>query len=125
VARVDPIRVMVVDDHEMVRAGLALLVEATSDFELVGVAANGQEAVALCETVQPDVILMDLVMPVMNGVEATIHIRQRYPDIEIIAISYAADSELAHRVLQAGARACYFKDVSADIIIEAIRAAVT
>jgi DNA-binding NarL/FixJ family response regulator len=64
-------------------------------------------------------------MPVMNGVEATIHIRQRYPDIEIIAISYAADSELAHRVLQAGARACYFKDVSADIIIEAIRAAVT
>ena len=122
--RTRPTRVMVVDDHEMVRQGLALFVDATGDLELVGEAENGQEAVALCETVQPDVILMDLVMPIMNGVEATILIRQRFPHIEIIALTYASDSELAHRVLQAGARACYFKDVSIDVLAEAIRAAV-
>jgi two-component system, NarL family, response regulator LiaR len=123
-ARTTPIRVLIADDHEMVRDSLALFIEITDDMELVGVAENGEDAVALCDQHRPDVILMDLVMPVMNGVDATAIIKKFYPQIQVIGLTRPGDSELAHRVLQAGACECLFKDVGVDILTDAIRAAV-
>ena len=82
-----PIRVMIVDDHTMVRTGLAAFIEVKPDLELVGEAKNGQEALRVCEQVQPDVILMDLVMPRMDGIAATRVIRERWPEVQVIALT--------------------------------------
>ena len=82
-----PIRVLVVDDHAMVRRGLAAFLKAKPDLELVGEACNGGEAITLCEQLQPDIVLMDLVMPEMNGVAATRTIRSRWPAVQVIALT--------------------------------------
>ena len=122
-SRSNPIRVMVVDDHGMVRRGLVAYLEEEPDLELVGEAADGEEAVQLCEQLLPDVILMDLVMPELGGVDATRSIRKRWPQVQVIALTSFQDKELVQEVLQAGAISYLLKNVSGSNLVEAIRAA--
>ena len=118
-----PIRVLIVDDHSMVRAGLATFIRVKADLDLVGEGRNGRDALRLCEQLQPDVVLMDLVMPRMDGLEATRAIRERWPHIQIIALTSFKEKERVHKALQAGAIGYLLKDVSVDELAEAIRAA--
>jgi len=118
-----PIRVMIVDDHSMVRRGLATFLRVKADLELVGEASNGRQAVDLCEQACPDVILMDLVMPGMDGTTATRLIRQQWPEVQVIALTSFQEKELVREVLQAGAVSYLLKNVSADELAKAIRAA--
>ena len=118
-----PIRVLVVDEHDMVRRGLAAFLRAKADLELVGEARDGLEALEVCEQVQPDVILMDLVMPRMNGVDATRAILERWPQVQVIALTSFGERELVQKALQAGAISYLLKNVSVDDLAEAIRAA--
>ena len=118
-----PIRVMIVDDHGMVRRGLATMLRVKPDLELVGEASNGKEAMALCERVQPDVILMDLVMPKLGGAAATKAIRERWPRVQVIALTSFQDQELVREALHAGAIGYLLKNVSADDLSAAIREA--
>jgi NarL family two-component system response regulator LiaR len=117
------IRVLLVDDHAVVRSGLSAFMKAYDDLELVGEAANGERAVALCQKVQPDVVLMDLVMPGMDGATATKKIRDQWPQIQIIALSSFEEQELVHDALQAGAIGYLIKNISADKLANAIRSA--
>jgi two-component system, NarL family, response regulator LiaR len=119
----DRIRVMIVDDHAMVRKGLATFLKVTQDLELVGEASNGEEALRLCEKARPDVILMDLMMPKMDGTEATQAILKRWPQVQIIALTSFQERELVQKALQAGAISYLLKNVSFDDLIEAVRAA--
>jgi NarL family two-component system response regulator LiaR len=119
----NPIRVMVVDDHDMVRRGLAAFLQIKADLELVAEASNGQEAVDVCERVQPDVVLMDLVMPEMDGTVATRVIRERWPQVQVIALTSFQERKLVRGALQAGAISYLLKNVSVDDLTEAIRAA--
>ena len=115
------IRVMLVDDHNVVRSGLATFLKAYEDLELVGEAKNGLEAINLCRLKKPDVILMDLIMPEMDGIEATSAILQDYPDIKIIAMTSFDEEELVQGVLAAGAISYLLKNVSSDELAKAIR----
>lgn len=118
-----PIRVFIVDDHAMVRRGLAAFLRAKPDLQLVGEASDGAEAITLCERLQPDIVLMDLVMPETNGIEATRAIRGRWPAIHVIALTSFDDKELVREALAAGALSYLLKNVSAEDLAEAIRAA--
>ncbi len=118
-----PIRVLLVDDHAVVRSGLSAFLLVFDDLELVGEAGSGEEAVRLCEQLQPDVVLMDLVMPGMDGASATHKIRQRFPEIQVVALTSFKEQDLVQRVMQAGAIGYLLKNVSADELAEAIRAA--
>jgi NarL family two-component system response regulator LiaR len=115
------IRVMLVDDHNVVRSGLATFLKAYEDLELVGEAKNGLEAINLCRLKKPDVILMDLMMPEMDGIAATSAILQDYPDIKIIAMTSFEEEELVQGVLAAGAISYLLKNVSSDELAKAIR----
>ena len=119
----NPIRVMIVDDHDMVRSGLSVFLEAFDDLELVGEAVDGEEAIRLCAELQPHVVLMDLVMPEMDGVTATQAIRQAYPAVQIIALTSFNDQDLVQGALQAGAVGYLLKNASIDELAEAIRSA--
>ena len=119
----NPIRVMIVDDHDMVRRGLAAFLKIKADLELVGEASNGQEALRVCEQVRPDVLLMDLVMPGMDGTAATRVIRERWPQVQVIALTSFQEQEMVREILQAGAIGYLLKNVSVDDLAEAIRAA--
>jgi len=118
-----PIRVMIVDDHPMVRRGLAAFLKAKPDLQLVGEAGDGSEALELCDKAEPDVILMDLVMPKMRGAEGTRAIRQRCPNVQVIALTSFQDKELVREALEAGAISYLLKNVTADELAAAIRAA--
>lgn len=118
-----PIRVLVVDDQAVVRSGLAAFLSIYDDLDLVGEANDGARAVNLCGQMRPDVVLMDLVMPNMDGAEATLAIRKHYPHIQVIALTSFKEDELVKRVLEAGAIGYLLKNVSADELAEAIRAA--
>ena len=118
-----PIRVMIVDDHDMVRRGLVTFLMVCPDLELVGEATDGEEALRLCEQVRPDVILMDLVMPKMDGTEATRAIRERWPQVQVVALTSFQEKKLVQGALQAGAISYLLKNVSVDDLSEAIRAA--
>jgi NarL family two-component system response regulator LiaR len=114
---------MVVDDHDVVRRGLAAFLKSKVDLELVGEASDGEDALHTCDQVQPDVILMDLVMPKMNGAAATRAIRERHPNVQVIALTSFQEKKLVHEALQAGAISYLLKNVSVDDLAEAIRAA--
>lgn len=118
-----PIRILMVDDHAMMRIGLATFLDSFEDLELVGEASNGVEAVELSERLQPDVVLMDLVMPQMDGVEATKVILEARPETKVIALTSFEEAELVHGVLQAGAVGYLLKGISADKLAEAIHTA--
>ena len=117
------IRVMIVDDHAMVRKGLVTFLKNAPDFELVGEARDGREAIEACERLRPDVILMDLVMPELGGVAATRTIHQRRPDVRVIALTSFQEKELVQDALQAGAIGYLLKNVSGEELVEAIRQA--
>jgi NarL family two-component system response regulator LiaR len=117
------IRVMIVDDHGMVRRGLATYLKNEDDLELVGEARDGQEALKVCEKVRPDVVLMDLIMPELGGVAATHLIRKRWPDVQVIALTSFKDKDLVRNALEAGAISYLLKNVSGDDLAGAIRAA--
>ena len=119
----EPIRVMLVDDHAMVRKGLATFLRVFDDLQLAGEAENGIAAVKLCGEIMPDVVLMDMVMPEMDGAAATRAIRQKYPQVQVIALTSFKEGELIKTALEAGAIAYLLKDVSADDLVWAIRAA--
>lgn len=117
------IRVMLVDDHDMVRRGLASFLNVKPDLELVGEARDGKEAIREVSVCKPDVILMDLIMPDMDGAAATRQIRRKHPDIQIIALTSFQETELIREALQAGAIGYLLKNVSVDDLASAIRAA--
>jgi len=117
------IRVMLVDDHAMVRRGLATFLKVYDDLELAGEAASGEAAIQLCNTLHPDVILMDMVMPDMDGATATRKIRKQSPGIQVLALTSFKEGILVQSALQAGAIGYLLKDVSADELAQAIRAA--
>jgi two-component system, NarL family, response regulator LiaR len=118
-----PIRVMLVDDHMMVRRGLATFLKVFDDLELAGEAESGEAAIQVCAEVLPDVILMDMRLPVMDGAAATRAIRQQFPQVQVIALTSFKEGELIKRALEAGAIGYLLKDVSADDLVRAIRAA--
>lgn len=119
----NPIGVLVVDDHAVVRSGLSAFLTVFDDIELVGQAAGGEEAVGLCAQLQPDVVLMDMIMPGMNGAEATQAIREKWPQIQVVILTNFAEEDLIEKALQAGAIGYLLKNVSAEQLAEAIRAA--
>ncbi len=118
-----PIRILLVDDHDMVRRGLAAFLLTDDDFALVGEAVNGLEAVERCAELRPDVILMDLMMPVMDGVTAIREIRKKYPQTQVIALTSFSEEKLVEVSIQAGAIGYLFKNASVDELAHAIRAA--
>ena len=117
------IRVMLVDDHTMVRRGLATFLNAFDDLELAGEAESGQSAFKLCEKLHPDVILMDMMMPDMDGATATRKIREQFPKVQVIVLTSFKEEELVKNALEAGAIGYLLKDVSANDLVKAIRAA--
>jgi NarL family two-component system response regulator LiaR len=119
----DRISVLVVDDHTVVRGGLRLFLLAFPDLELVGEAVNGEDAVRFCSANHPQVVLMDLMMPVMNGVEATRAIRRISPQTQVIALTSFPDNQLVQDALDAGAISYMLKNAQAAELAAAIRAA--
>jgi two-component system, NarL family, response regulator LiaR len=118
-----PIRVLLVDDHTMVRRGLVTFLKVFDDLQLAGEAENGAEAIQRCAEIGPDVVLMDMVMPGMDGVSATRAIRQQFPQVQVIALTSFKEGQLIQNALEAGAIGYLLKDVSADELARAIRAA--
>lgn len=120
---VQTIRVVVVDDHEMVRSGLATFLRVMPDLEFVGEAGTGEEALRVCQRIQPDVVLMDMVMPGMDGVAATRAVREQCPNARVIALTSFPEEDLVHRALEAGATGYLLKNVGASELAAAIRSA--
>lgn len=118
-----PIRVLLVDDHAVVRRGLRGFLELLKDFDVVGEAENGREGVAAADRLVPDVILMDLLMPEMGGLEAIAAIKQAHPEIEIVAVTSFIEEEKVTSALEAGASGYLLKDAEAEEVAQAIRAA--
>ena len=117
------IRVLIADDQAVVRNALKFFVLAFDDLELVGESADGEQAIQLCVQVQPDVVLVDLLMPRINGVNATRAIRQYCPRVQVVALTSLGEEELAQSALGAGAVGCLLKNVSAEELAGAIRTA--
>ncbi|MBN1666214.1 MAG: response regulator transcription factor [Anaerolineales bacterium] len=118
-----PIRVMIVDDHALVRSGLEAFLLIQKDLKLVAQAKNGQQAISLCAEAQPDVILMDLLMPGMGGIDTICQIKQQFPRIQCIALTSYKDEDLVQGALKAGAIGYLLKDVSSEDLASAIRSA--
>lgn len=118
-----PVRVLIADDHEMVRRGLADYLEAFQDLEVVGEARNGEEALGMCDDVRPDVVITDLNMPIMDGIEVTQRIMQKYRGIKVIVVTSSMDESRQQEAVRAGAVRCIKKDGNyyelPDIIMEA------
>lgn len=117
------IRVMIVDDQTIVRSGLSAFLTAFDDLELIAEATNGVEAVRLCAELKPDVIIMDLKMPEMDGVEATRLIRLRHPEVQVIVLTSFPEEGLVQKSLQAGAISYLLKNTAAEELVAAVRAA--
>src|SRR5574341_376437 len=116
-----PIRVMVVDDHELIRSGLVTCLTADEHVEVVGQAANGLEAIEQVGSAHPDIILMDLVMPGIDGIRTMQEIRIEHPDVRLIVLTAYADRELVQTSLKAGASGYLLKDISVDDLVSAIQ----
>jgi NarL family two-component system response regulator LiaR len=114
------IRVMIVDDHPMVRKGLSSFIMTNKDLQLVGEASNGKEAITICSEKIPDVILIDLIMPVMDGFSAIKNILRLHPETKIIALTSYHDPQLVNRAVKAGVKGFLLKDVSSDELHNAI-----
>ncbi len=119
----EKIRIVIADDHEMIRKGIAAYLRVTPDIELVGEAGDGYEALRLCDELKPDVILMDLVMPHLGGIDAAKQIKARFPAIRVIALSSFQEREMVQEALKEGAISYLLKNVSGDDLVNAIRGA--
>lgn len=116
------VTVMLADDHAVVRDGLRSLLEGGQDLQVVGVAGNGRDAVAEAQRLRPDIVIMDIAMPELDGVEATRRIVEKCPDTRVLILSMYLSAEHIHRALQAGAQGYVLKESAGDEVIEAIRA---
>jgi DNA-binding NarL/FixJ family response regulator len=119
----EPIRVLLVDDYEVVRRGLRGFLELVPELEIVGEASNGVEAVEAAYRLEPDVVLMDLVMPQMDGPAAIGAIRERQPHVACVALTSFAEPERIGRAVEAGAVSSLMKDAEADEVVAAVKAA--
>lgn len=119
-----PIRILLADDHTVVRSGLSAVLAMQDDFKIVGEAGDGEETLRLCENLHPDVVLMDLLMPKLNGVAATKAIKERWPQIQVIALTSFKEKEYVEGALKAGASGYLLKNVSANELVTAVRRAV-
>lgn len=115
------IRVLIADDHHVVRRGLLFFLKTQKDIEVVGEAKNGMEAVELAEQLQPDIILMDLVMPELDGIQATKRIKERYSDIHILMLTSFSDRDHVLPAMEAGASGYQLKDIEPDELVASIR----
>jgi len=120
---IEKIKVFIVDDHQVVRQGLRTFLELQDDILVVGEASDGQTAVEMVPEVQPDVILMDLVMPIMDGITAMRQIKASNLPVKVIALTSFTEDDKVFPAIQAGASSYLLKDVSADALVEAVRAA--
>ncbi|MCZ2147529.1 MAG: response regulator transcription factor [Bryobacterales bacterium] len=118
------IRILVADDHTVMRTGLCLLLERQSGFEIIGQADDGRKTVDLADRIKPDVVVMDIAMPHLNGIEATRQIVSRYPQTSVVILSMHSDESYVLRALKAGARAYLLKDSAETDLIQAIHAVV-
>ncbi|WP_414657049.1 response regulator [Deinococcus sp. VB343] len=118
-----PVRVLLVDDHAVVRQGLRLFLGLDEGIEVVGEAANGEEALTEAEALRPDVVVMDLMMPVLDGIAATRELRRRLPDTEVIALTSTLEEHKVNGAIDAGAISYMLKDASSDTLADAIHAA--
>jgi two-component system, NarL family, response regulator NreC len=121
-AAVPPIRVLVADDHTIIRSGLRLLLERHPGFEVVGEAADGRQAVDVAESTRPDVVILDIAMPRLNGIEAALQIAAKLPRTRFIILSMHSDEGYVLRALKAGARGYLLKDSAESDIVNAVRA---
>src|ERR1700759_510860 len=117
------IRVLLADDHVLIRAGLRMVVDAQTDLTVVGEAGDGREAVAMAESLKPDVVVMDIGMPTLNGIEAANQVREKLPETQIVMLSMHSDEGYVLRALKAGAKAYLLKDSAESDLARAIRAA--
>ena len=115
-----PIRILIVDDHLLLRDGIAAILQEGPNVTVVGQALNGQDALEKVEQLVPDVVLMDIAMPVMDGLEATRSIKVRWPDVRILILSMHDEPEYVRKIMQAGASGYVLKDVSSDELLRAI-----
>lgn len=116
------LKILIADDHPMYRKGVRTILETVDDMELAGEAANGLEAVALCGITAPDVVLLDIRMPDMNGVDAARRIKEAYPNVQILFLSMYQDDVSIMAAMKTGARGYILKDADKDEIVRAIRA---
>jgi DNA-binding NarL/FixJ family response regulator len=116
------IRILLADDHAVVRQGFKMILDAQPDMEIVGQAANGREAVDLAEQLRPDVVVMDVAMPELNGIEATRRLASSVPHVRVVALSMHKDSVYVREILRAGARGYLLKDSGAADLVAAIHA---
>ena len=116
-----PVRILLVDDHKIMREGLRSLLEKEADFEIVAEAENGQEAVRLAHDAKPEIIIMDVAIPVMNGIEAATKIREIAPDAKIVALTMHTDKNYLTGMLRAGTVGYLLKDCAAEELVFAIR----
>jgi DNA-binding NarL/FixJ family response regulator len=119
-----PVRILIVDDHGIVRQGLRMYLQFDPELEVVGEACDGREALAQARKCHPDIVLMDILMPVMDGLEATAAIRRAMPDVEVIALTSVLDDAVIHQAIRAGAIGYLLKDTGSDELCRAIHAAV-
>lgn len=115
-------RILIADDHPVYRKGLRTILETVDDMEIVGEAANGEEAISLCGKTSPDVILMDIRMPGVNGVDAARRIKRDYPGVQIVFLTMHQDDVSVINAMKTGARGYFLKDADKDEILRAIRA---
>jgi two-component system, NarL family, response regulator NreC len=117
----EPIRVLIADDHTIVRSGVRLLLNAEADMRVVGEALNGREALQLTESLQPDVVLMDIAMPVMDGLEATRQLKERFPQTQVIVLTMHRSDEHFFEMLKAGASGYILKAAQPGELVDAVR----
>ncbi len=115
------IKVIIADDHPLVRHGIKTVLEAYDEISLVGEAENGKELIEICEKLKPDIVLMDLVMPIIGGVEATSRLIERWPDIKVIVLTSFNDMELIKKSLKAGAVSYILKNISSAKLVKTIK----
>lgn len=118
----EPIRVLIADDHTIVRSGVHMLLEIEPDFVVVGEALNGNEAIKLAQSLKPDLILMDITMPEMDGLEATRQIKERWPEINILVLTMHRSDEYFFEILKAGASGYILKTADTEELLQAARA---
>jgi DNA-binding NarL/FixJ family response regulator len=115
-----PMRIMVADDHPLIREAVAHLIKGAPEFELVGEVANGKECLARVEELRPDILVLDIAMPEMNGEQVTRELRRRFPELKIIALSGYTDRQFVHAMIKAGAKAYVVKAASGRELIHAL-----